>query len=411
DLRNDQTFNEMKQLSSLSFVFSSLPLSKKSLLGWGIIHLSLGIALWVKGQWTNNGLGIQGITSHLFHVLVHSRKFDWLDELMSILESILMFYIAVPVASALGKILLQTTPSAASKSLDDCLRTLKLSNKVRAWIAKRLRDGLSIKGVAQIFRKKSREIDTLWNNQVVLEEQIKHKVEKQGVELWRLKIEKTGDLTCIIPQQNNDKVMEGDARRQCRLADIRAGRMLPSEKETRQRQLKGERLMNSVLRDSINQNYWTVNSETTQGQPQFGIDELLVITEQSQSHTTKQPQYSITELQQFNTIEQVQTQPTTEEIISKIQSLTRTLNDLDINRLQVVYDQLSRALRDVRKQERNFKDGDWISENQRVVFPPHMNYEKQRATPIFSDNTSNTRLILTSLVMPNEVRHLDMSNE
>ncbi|RIB23887.1 cation efflux family-domain-containing protein [Gigaspora rosea] len=276
DLRNDQTFNEMKQLSSLSFVLSSLPLSKKSLLAWGVIHLSLGIALWVKGQWTNNGLALTGFSylvifdamgvfttfissvlkayeslrlssirnpfgiqrfevlfgfvntlyllfvalymlkeglehfvlesncehsnihshkipilwvllamcatlisaigcqnhkgfyalsrpisfnegSHTYYLqsnyrlsiiytnfitmalllcgtgvitvgllLEKSRNFGWLDELMSILESILMFYIAVPVASALGKILLQTTPSTASKSLDDCLREILL---------------------------------------------------------------------------------------------------------------------------------------------------------------------------------------------------------------------------------------------------------------------------------------------
>ncbi|CAG8530389.1 7442_t:CDS:2, partial [Cetraspora pellucida] len=60
------------------------------------------------------------------HSNVHSRNLGWLDELMSIVESVLMFYIAIPVASALGKILLQTTPSAASKSLDDCLREILL---------------------------------------------------------------------------------------------------------------------------------------------------------------------------------------------------------------------------------------------------------------------------------------------
>ncbi|CAG8690152.1 28513_t:CDS:2 [Dentiscutata erythropus] len=264
----------MKQLSSLSFVLSSLPLSKKTLFVWGVIHLSLGIALWLKGQW-NNGLALTGFaylvifdaigvfttfissvlttyeslrlssirnpfgiqrfeilfgfvnTLYLFFVALYmlkeglehfilesnyehsnlhshkipilwvllamcatlisaigcqnhkgfcalsrsisfnegthtyylqpnyrlsiftnfitiallscgtgvivvglllekSRNFGWLDELMSILESILMFYIAVPVASALGKILLQTTPSTASKSLDDCLREILL---------------------------------------------------------------------------------------------------------------------------------------------------------------------------------------------------------------------------------------------------------------------------------------------
>ncbi|CAG8822859.1 26083_t:CDS:2, partial [Racocetra persica] len=40
---------------------------------------------------------------------------------------------------------------------------------------------------------------------VALEEQIKHKSEQQSIELWRLEIEKNSDLTCIIPQQENNK--------------------------------------------------------------------------------------------------------------------------------------------------------------------------------------------------------------
>lgn len=51
-----------------------------------------------------------------------SHHLGWLDKLVSILESMLMFYLAVPIATASGKILLQTTPDAALNSLEACLR-------------------------------------------------------------------------------------------------------------------------------------------------------------------------------------------------------------------------------------------------------------------------------------------------
>ncbi len=51
-----------------------------------------------------------------------SHHLGWLDKLVSILESMLMFYLAGPVATALGKMLLQTTPDAALRSLEACLR-------------------------------------------------------------------------------------------------------------------------------------------------------------------------------------------------------------------------------------------------------------------------------------------------
>ncbi|CAG8831397.1 22578_t:CDS:2, partial [Racocetra persica] len=85
----------------------------------------------------------------------------------------------------------------------DDIGTLKLSDKVCTWIAERLRDGLNIKGINQIFKKKSQEMDNIWTNRnqetavlikdflviqddiyniwkdVALEEQIKHKSEQQ----------------------------------------------------------------------------------------------------------------------------------------------------------------------------------------------------------------------------------------
>ncbi|CAB5374858.1 unnamed protein product [Rhizophagus irregularis] len=56
-----------------------------------------------------------------------SHHLGWLDKLVSILESMLMFYLAVPIATASGKILLQTTPDAALNSLEACLREIQLN--------------------------------------------------------------------------------------------------------------------------------------------------------------------------------------------------------------------------------------------------------------------------------------------
>ncbi|CAB5374852.1 unnamed protein product [Rhizophagus irregularis] len=56
-----------------------------------------------------------------------NHHLGWLDKLVSILESMLMFYLAVPIATASGKILLQTTPDAALNSLEACLREIQLN--------------------------------------------------------------------------------------------------------------------------------------------------------------------------------------------------------------------------------------------------------------------------------------------
>ncbi|RIA87899.1 cation efflux family-domain-containing protein [Glomus cerebriforme] len=55
-----------------------------------------------------------------------NHSLGWLDKLVSILESALMFYLAGPVAAALGKILLQTTPDSTLRSLEACLREIQL---------------------------------------------------------------------------------------------------------------------------------------------------------------------------------------------------------------------------------------------------------------------------------------------
>ncbi|CAB4431154.1 unnamed protein product [Rhizophagus irregularis] len=55
-----------------------------------------------------------------------NHSLGWLDKLVSILESILMFYLAIPVSTALGKILLQTTPDVILISLEDRLREIQL---------------------------------------------------------------------------------------------------------------------------------------------------------------------------------------------------------------------------------------------------------------------------------------------
>ncbi|GBC09278.1 hypothetical protein RclHR1_08730009 [Rhizophagus clarus] len=55
-----------------------------------------------------------------------NHSLGWLDKLVSIMESILMFYLAGPVSTALGKILLQTTPDAMLSSLEARLREIQL---------------------------------------------------------------------------------------------------------------------------------------------------------------------------------------------------------------------------------------------------------------------------------------------
>ncbi|CAG8652027.1 3236_t:CDS:2, partial [Paraglomus occultum] len=54
-----------------------------------------------------------------------NEHIGWLDIIVSICESILMFYIGIPLAIALGKILLQTTPETIILSLEACLQELQ----------------------------------------------------------------------------------------------------------------------------------------------------------------------------------------------------------------------------------------------------------------------------------------------
>ncbi|CAG8755222.1 8677_t:CDS:1, partial [Racocetra fulgida] len=55
--------------------------------------------------------------------------------------------------------------------------------------------------------------------------------------------------------------------------------------------------------------------------------------------------------------------PTTEELIESIQKMTQNLHNLDINSLQVVYNQLSHALEVVRRPEKTFQAGNWVNED------------------------------------------------
>ncbi|RHZ78152.1 hypothetical protein Glove_167g48 [Diversispora epigaea] len=68
------------------------------------------------------GVGVITIS----YLMEQNQNLGWLDNLMSILESFFMFYLAGPVAIALGKILLQTTPEVAFRSLDECMREIQL---------------------------------------------------------------------------------------------------------------------------------------------------------------------------------------------------------------------------------------------------------------------------------------------
>ncbi|CAG8517122.1 17885_t:CDS:1 [Cetraspora pellucida] len=63
--------------------------------------------------------------------------------------------------------------------------------------------------------------------------------------------------------------------------------------------------------------------------------------------------------QKWQQIQQPQQQvPTPEELIHNIHEMTQNLNDLDVNSLQVVCNQLSRVLEDVRRPNRTFQEGD-----------------------------------------------------
>ncbi|CAH1762713.1 3850_t:CDS:2 [Entrophospora sp. SA101] len=61
----------------------------------------------------------------------HNQHLGWLDKVVSIIESMLMFYLACPIATSLGKILLQTTPDSISMYLEDYLREVKKNKDVK----------------------------------------------------------------------------------------------------------------------------------------------------------------------------------------------------------------------------------------------------------------------------------------
>ena len=67
----------------------------------------------------------------LFYFIFTSEHIGWLDIIVSICESLSMFYIGVPLAIALGKILLQTTPETIILSLEACLQEVTHSLPTR----------------------------------------------------------------------------------------------------------------------------------------------------------------------------------------------------------------------------------------------------------------------------------------
>ncbi|CAG8612234.1 863_t:CDS:10, partial [Ambispora leptoticha] len=69
------------------------------------------------------GCGISVVAAGL--IAEKNPTLGWLDVILSLLESILMFLIAKPVATLLGKILLQTTPDTISPNLEACLREIQ----------------------------------------------------------------------------------------------------------------------------------------------------------------------------------------------------------------------------------------------------------------------------------------------
>ncbi|CAG8516897.1 8129_t:CDS:2 [Ambispora gerdemannii] len=69
------------------------------------------------------GCGIAVVAAGL--IAEKNPTLGWLDVTVSLLESILMFSIGKPVATSLGKILLQTTPDTISLNLEVCLREIQ----------------------------------------------------------------------------------------------------------------------------------------------------------------------------------------------------------------------------------------------------------------------------------------------
>ncbi|CAG8805247.1 15217_t:CDS:2, partial [Racocetra persica] len=104
-------------------------------------------------------------------------------------------------------------------------------------------------------------------------------------------------------------VMDGDTWQQRCFADVRAGRMMPAEREVHRRQIKAQELPQQLV-------------------------------------------------------------PTSEELIHNIHEMTQNLNDLDINSLQVVRNQLFRVLEDVCRLDKSFQEGDWVND-QNIKFLPN----------------------------------------
>ncbi|CAG8486038.1 15948_t:CDS:2 [Dentiscutata heterogama] len=105
---------------------------------------------------------------------------------------------------------------------------LRISNEVRNWIADRIRDGLNVKGIHRLFQKRARDISKIWQEhdkknavhirdnlvtrddiyniwkEVIKESQMKHTVEEQSIEMWRIDLSQNGDLTCTIPRSEEN---------------------------------------------------------------------------------------------------------------------------------------------------------------------------------------------------------------
>ncbi|CAG8699588.1 18647_t:CDS:2, partial [Racocetra fulgida] len=94
-------------------------------------------------------------------------------------------------------------------------------------------------------------------------------------------------------------------------------------------------------------------------------------TEQNIGNNVKPSHHQSQERQQHQ-------QYSVEELRYNIQKMTQDLEDLDLNRLQIVHDQISWILEDVRKPDRSFQPGNWVDENQKMKLPPHMHIEKQK---------------------------------
>ncbi|CAG8841498.1 19078_t:CDS:2, partial [Gigaspora margarita] len=146
--------------------------------------------------------------------------------------------------------------------------------------------------------------------------------------------------------------------------EIRAGRMIPAEREVRQRKQKAKNLIQKITEVLIGC-YWIVSSDT-----KIGVNYSVELNTEFQGQLERQFIFSQPQLQ-FN----LQHNDNQQQLLNEIQKMTESLINLNTHSLQIVRNQLSQVLREVQRID-GFHIGDWIGENKKTQLPPHMNIRR-----------------------------------